>query len=323
MCLTLPGLCYIRGLGAQIFKLVSRGGLTWLESVRLSKMPWLVHAFSTRRGGVSKAPCAGLNLGFTESDQRERVEQNRQRFLDQLGGKGFVPASARQVHSSHSLVVARNRAGQLAYQLPGTTVSIPATTNSPAGDGLMTAEHGILLTIRIADCLPLLLVDPQRRVVAAVHAGWRGALARVIEKAVGDLRRAFGSDPRKLIAAVGPSIRACCFEVGEEVVEAFHGGFADADGFFQPVAHRPEATTNRHSILFLKAYPPGHAPEHVPAARLDLTAVARHQLASAGVKPANVLVADYCTACRTDLFFSHRQEGPRTGRQAAAIGIRG
>jgi hypothetical protein len=250
------------------------------------------------------------------------VEQNRRRFLDQLGGKDFALASARQVHSSHSFVVTRDREDHLAYQWPGAEVLAPAPTNPPAGDGLMTAEPGLLLTIRIADCLPLLLVDPQRRVVAAVHAGWRGALARVIQKAVGDMRRAFGSDPQKLIAALGPSIRACCYEVGEEVVEAFHGGFAAADGFFRPLPNRPEAANDRHSILFLSAFPPGHAPEHVPAARLDLTAVARHQLASAGVKPANIGVADYCTACRTDLFFSHRQEGERTGRQMAAIGIR-
>jgi YfiH family protein len=262
-------------------------------------------------------------LGFTASDRHERVEQNRRRFLDQLGGKDFVPASVRQVHSSHSYLVTRDRAGQLAYHLPGISVSAPAMTTTPAGDGLMTAEPGILLTIRIADCLPLLLADPQRRAVAAVHAGWRGALARVIEKAVGDMRRAFGSDPQDLIAALGPSIRACCYEVGEEVVEAFHGSFANADQFFRPLPNCPEAGTDRHSILFLSACPPGHAPEHVPAARLDLTAVARHQLASAGVKPENILVADYCTACRTDLFFSHRREGGRTGRQVAAIGIRG
>jgi hypothetical protein len=249
------------------------------------------------------------------------VEQNRRRFFDQLGAKDFVPAPLRQVHSSHSFVVARDLAGHLAYQLPGVEGSLPAADKPPAGDGLMSREPGILLTIRIADCLPVLLVDPRRRAVAAVHAGWRGALARVIEKAVGDMRRAFGSDPRTLIAALGPSIRACCYEVGEEVVQAFHGNFADADRFFQPLPHRP-AAADRHSILFLSACPPGHAPEHVPAARLDLTAVAWQQLTAAGVKPANVLVADYCTACRTDLFFSHRREGGQTGRQAAAMGIR-
>jgi YfiH family protein len=301
--------------------LVSRGGLAWLESVRLGRLPWLVHAFSTRLGGLSQAPCAGLNLGFTESDRRARVEQNRRRFFAQLGTKDFEPASVRQIHSSHSFVVARDAARQLTYELPGIEAAVPAAEHAPAGDGLMTAEPGVLLTIRIADCLPVLLVDPRRRAVAAVHAGWRGALARVIEKAVGDMRRALGTDPQDLVAALGPSIRACCYEVGEEVVEAFHGSFAGADQFFRPLPNRAQAATDRHSILFLSACPPGHAPEHVPAARLDLTAVARAQLASAGLKPANVLVADFCTACRTDLFFSHRREGARTGRQAAVIGV--
>jgi polyphenol oxidase len=302
--------------------MVSRGALGWLESLRLGELPWLVHAFSTRRGGLSRPPCAGLNLGFTESDQRKRVEQNRRLFFRQLGGNDFVPASVRQVHSSHSYRVARDRSGQPTYHFPGLKVLVPAAADPPAGDGVMTAEPGILLSIRIADCLPLLLVDPRRRVVAAVHSGWRGAVGRVMEKAVGDMGRAFGSDPQDLIAAVGPSIRACCYDVGEEVVEAFQGNFADADDFFQKLPNRPEAATDRHSILFLSAYPPGHAPEHVPAARLDLTAVARHQLASAGVKPGNIEVADFCTSCRTDLFFSHRHEGAGTGRQAAAIGIR-
>jgi hypothetical protein len=302
--------------------MVSRQGLAWLEALRLSELPWLVHAFSTRKGGTSHPPCAGLNLGFRESDRRERVEQNRRRFFQALGAEGFVHASAQQVHSSHSLLVTRGANGQLAYQVPGAEPLETAPNTLPAADGLITAEPGVLLSVRIADCLPVLLVDPQQRVVAAVHAGWRGALARVIEKAVGDMRRAVGSDPQHVIAALGPSIRACCYEVGEDVVEALHASFAGADDFFHPLAQRAEAATDRHTILFMRDYPPGHAPEHAPEARLDLTAVARHQLASAGLKPANVLVADYCTACRTDLFFSHRAEGGRTGRQVAAIGIR-
>jgi YfiH family protein len=165
-------------------------------------------------------------------------------------------------------------------------------------------------------------VDPKQRAVAAVHAGWRGALERVIEKAVGDMRLAFGSDPQQLLAVLGPSIHACCYEVGEEVVEAFDGRFAPPAPFFRTLPHRPEAATDRHAILFLSAHPPGHAPEQVPAAHLDLVAVAQHQLTSAGVAPSRISVADYCTACRTDLFFSHRKEGGRTGRQMAAIGIR-
>ncbi len=250
------------------------------------------------------------------------MEENRHRFFRQLGAGKFVVAPLHQVHSSHSFVVSRDPANHLVYHLPGAEAYLPAPQDPPAGDGLMTCEPGILLTIRTADCLPLLLVDARRRVVAAVHAGWRGALARIIEKAVGDMRRAFGCDPEKLIAAVGPSIRACCYEVGQEVVESFHGTFANVDRFFQPLRTKPEAARDRHSILFLSAYPPGHAPEHLPAARLDLAAAARHQLTAAGLKPANILIAGYCTACRNDLFFSHRREGPATGRQAAVIGIR-
>jgi hypothetical protein len=183
----------------------------------------------------------------------------------------------------------------------------------------MTAEPGILLSVRIADCLPVLLVDPERRAIAAVHAGWRGALARLLEKAVGDLRQTFGSDPGQVIAALGPSIRACCYDVGEEVVEAFHGCFAHAGRFFHALPRRPGAASQDDSIPFLSPYPPGHG--HLPAARLDLVAVAQSQLVNAGVKPSRILVANFCTACRTDLFFSHRKEGARTGRQMAAIGI--
>jgi len=300
--------------------MVSRDGLAWLESARLAKLPWLVHAFSTRRGGASGFPSPGLNLGFP--DRRERVEQNRRHFLRQIGAQDFSLASVRQVHSSHAFVVAAGGTGQPEYRLCGVPSAERAATGPPAGDALMTAEAGLLLTVRIADCLPVLLVDPKQRAVAAVHAGWRCALERVIEKAVGDMRLAFGSDPQQLLAVLGPSIHACCYEVGEEVVEAFDGRFAPPAPFFRTLPHRPEAATDRHAILFLSAHPPGHAPEQVPAAHLDLVAVAQHQLTSAGVAPSRISVADYCTACRTDLFFSHRKEGGRTGRQMAAIGIR-
>jgi polyphenol oxidase len=302
------------------FQMVTRGGVSWLESMRLKQFPWLVHAFSTRLGGVSEAPCAGLNLGLTESDSRERVEQNRQLFFGALGVQDLTPASVKQVHSSHSLVVNRSAAGDLLYQPISSADSESTSTCATTGDGLITAEPGILLTIRIADCLPVLLVDPEKRVVAAVHAGWRGALARIVEKSVGDMRRAFNSDPARMIAALGPSMRVCCFEVGQEVVDAFRGSFADADRFFQPLPKRSEASVDRYTQLFLKDYPPGHAPQHVPAAHLDIIAVAQHQLTTAGMKPENIAVADYCTACRTDLFFSHRREGGSTGRLAAVVG---
>ena len=290
--------------------------------MRLGKLPWLLHAFSTRQGGHSPAPCTGLNLGFVDWDRRERVEQNRQSFFAQIGAGNYPLASVRQIHSSHTYVVARGEEGQIEYRFPGVAIAVPTAADAPTGDASITGEAEILLGVRVADCLPVLLVDPQKRVVAAVHAGWRGALARVIEKTVGDMRQAFGSNPERLAAALGPSIRTCCFEVGEEVVEAFHGRFARAGQFFRTLPRGLGAATDPGAISFLSNYPPGHAPEHVPAAHLDLVAVAGDQLLSAGVKPSNILVADYCTSCRTDLFFSHRKEGGCTGRQMAVIGIR-
>ena len=106
------------------------------------------------------------------------------------------------------------------------------------------------------------------------------------------------------------------------MVDAFQARFAHSEKFFQKLPNRREAATDRHRTLFLANSPPAHAPEHVPAARLDLIAVAKDQLMSAGLKPSKIFVADYCTACRTDMFFSHRKEGAGTGRQIATIGIR-
>jgi len=309
-------------LDSPTFQFTSAAGLRWLSSARLASIPWLVHAFSTRRGGLSQPPAAGLNLGFTPSDQRELVEENRRRFYAELKVSGFAMAAVRQTHSSQSFIVERDQQNRLAYRSPGTETTLPRATDPPQADGLMTADPGVLLTIRIADCLPLLLVDPSRRIVAAVHAGWRGALARIVEKAIGDLRRDFGSDPRRLVAAIGPCIHACCYEVGQEVVEAFHGSFAAADSFFQPLPERSPGWADRHTVLFSLACPPGHAPEHVPAGRLDLPGVVRHQLLAAGLVPANIDETDLCTACLPDLFFSHRRDGGSTGRQCAAIGIR-
>jgi YfiH family protein len=186
----------------------------------------------------------------------------------------------------------------------------------------VTDQPGILLSVRTADCVPLLLVDPARHAIAAVHAGWRGSLQRIAEKTVGEMRRAFHTQPEELLAAIGPSVRACCYEVGQEVVEAFHGRFTRCEGYFrQPrLVDASRAPQLQRSPLFLSTPPPRHAAEGVAAAHLDLVAVTRDQLGNAGLRSSNIQVADFCTACRTDLFFSHRKEG-KTGRMMAVIGM--
>jgi hypothetical protein len=187
----------------------------------------------------------------------------------------------------------------------------------------LTDQAGILLSVRGADCLLVLLVDPEERVVAAVHAGWRGVLHRVIEKVVGEMRRIFGSRPEQLLAALGPSIRACCYEVGEEVVDAFQGCFQRADRFFRRVSRAAGTSGEDRAPSFLDPQPPGQRFRAESAMHLDLVAAARAQLGEAGLRARHVSVADFCTACRTDLFYSQRKEGSRTGRTMAVIGIRG
>jgi YfiH family protein len=188
----------------------------------------------------------------------------------------------------------------------------------------VTAQPGILLGVRVADCLPVLLVDPRHRVVAAVHGGWRGLLRRVVEKTVGVMRALFGTDPADVRAVLGPSIRVCCYAVGQEVVEAYAGAFVGAEKFFRrpPPGDSLRALHERYPLLFLSGDPPGRGRHAGPAAHLDLVRVAREQLRAAGVRRENVRVSEFCTACREDLFFSHRRDGARAGRMMAVIGIR-
>lgn len=314
-------MCYIRVLGQSGSHIVSRGGLAWIEHPLIARYSWLVHAFSTRRGGVSRGLAAGLNLGFTKGEPRARVRRNRDLFFHQLGAEDFALAGLRQVHSATVYQVRRVTGGEYEYRLGGSQLPERPGVAQPPGDALLTDEPGILLSVRTADCLPVLLVDPKRRAVAAVHAGWRGALARIIEKTVGEMRRVFDSEPQSLLAVLGPSIRVCCYEVGQEVEEAFQGRFPHAEKFFRK---RPEASAShpdRHSLSLLDMRPPGHNAVPKPSTHLDLVAVARDQLQAAGLVPRRVATVDFCTACRTDLFYSYRLEGSGVGRMIAVIGI--
>jgi len=316
--------CYSGSLACRPFQTVARAGLSWLECSALARLPWVLHAFSTRCGGVSRGAAAGLNLGFTAADRRPNVEENRRRFFARLGAEDFSLATLRQIHSTHVYQVARDESGTLAYFAAGSPVPQPSRHDASVGDALLTDQAGIVLSVRTADCMPILLVDRQRRAVAAVHAGWRGGLQRIVEKTVGVMRATFGSDPLQMLAALGPGIRACCYEVGEEVVAAYCGRFTHGEEFFRPVApdRSSRALANRYPLLFLSSHPPGHPPQPGPAARLDLAAVVVAQLRAAGLPARSIAVCDYCTSCRTDLFFSHRKEGSRTGRMMAVVGIR-
>jgi YfiH family protein len=280
---------------------------TILRTENLARIPWLIHGFSTRVGGFSRAFGGNtLNLGFTKQDSRRAVERNRAALLQQLG--------ARSGKKEWSLVTLRQIHSDL----------IHCVSNLPkeplVGDGLITRMPGILLGIQTADCLPVILVDTKQRAVGVFHAGWRGTVKRIVEKGVGEMLRCFGTLPRNIKAAIGPGIHACCYDVGPEVRQQFESQFAYADDLFREIKES-DPVREKYPLLFLTARAPGHS-ELPTKIFLDLAEANRRQLIDAGVLPKSISASPLCTACRPDLLFSYRAEKGVTGRMMAVAGIR-
>lgn len=188
------------------------------------------------------------------------------------------------------------------------------------GDGLITCTPGILLAVMTADCLPVMLVDSKHRAVGVFHAGWRGTLARIVEKGIGEMRKHFGTRPSDLKAAIGPGIRGCCYQVGQELKDKFESQFSYAAELFRETKERDEIH-EKYPLLFLTARAPGHS-ELPKKIFLDLAEANRRQLLSAGVPARNIADLGLCTACHADRFFSHRAEHGKTGRMMAVVGIK-
>jgi len=284
---------------AKPWSLRSVGNLKILELDAFKKLPWLLHGFSTVPGGVSNLDGEKiLNLSFTDLDTRENVLENRKKFQTALGAQKFPLINLKQIHS--------------AVIWPFAT----APKEPCKGDASITNPPGLLLGVQTADCVPILLVDPKKRAVAAVHAGWRGTLARILEKTVGELVAKFKSNPSDLLAAIGPCIGPCCYEVGAELVIQFTSQFADAADFFD----EPRSGEEPNPLQWLNMMPPGHQPPPKNV-RLDLGKANRSQLLAAGLLEKNIFSSGLCTACHPSLFFSYRKQGSRSGRLLSVIGI--
>ncbi|OQY20188.1 MAG: hypothetical protein B6I34_08865 [Anaerolineaceae bacterium 4572_32.1] len=230
----------------------------------------LRYGIFTRLGGVSDSPFATLNTGHTVGDDPQAVEENHRRICRVLDADAASIATGYQVHGASAALIDLKDRGCV----------------RPATDILLTDRPGIPLMQRFADCTPLILYDPARRVLGLAHAGWRGTVRGVALKAVQTMTRAFGSRPIDIVAGVGPSIGPCCYEIGPEVAEQVRGAFSEGDGWLRSQGNG--------------------------ALHLDLWTANREQLQAAGV--GQVEVADLCTACHTGEFFSHRAENGRTGR---------
>lgn len=278
-----------------------------MQVATLKKLSWLVHGFSTRRGGITTAYGGRtLNLGFTKDDKRDNVEKNRTRLLLSIGAANkrepWPLVALRQIHSDLIHVVRSAEPSRL------------------TGDGVITNVPGVALAIMTADCLPVLLVDRKNKAVGAFHAGWRGTVQRIAEKGLGIMRHEFGTRPEDVLAAIGPGIQACCYEVGEELREQFHSQFAYAGELFHEVKHS-DIVREKYPLLFMNMRAPGHGDQCIKL-HLDLREANRRQLIEAGVPKKQITASENCTACDTRRFFSHRAEKGRTGRMMAVLGIK-
>ncbi len=256
----------------------------------------LHHAVFSRRGGVSVAPFDSLNLSMAVADERDCVYANRRRAYGLFGRDTDTVVHAHLVHGATVARVTTAENGTWVHHV----------------DGLVTDQPGCLLTMSFADCAPILLYDPVRRAIGLGHAGWKGTVADLPGALVRAMAEQFGSDPADLLAAVGPCIGPCCYEVGDIVIDAVRAAFASPDELLRPTTNDHPPTTHDHSPLATRQAPPSHR-------FFDLPQANHRNLLNAGVR--HVELSGHCTACRTDLFFSHRAEKGRTGRFGVVLGL--
>ena len=240
-----------------------------------------VNGFSSRVGGVSDFPKDSLNLGGFDEDLAEHIHENRRRFLNALGGE-FELATAWQVHGD-GIKVVKDHAD--------------VENSEERFDGLISQMSGVLVGAKTADCVPVLIADRGRKVFAAVHAGWRGTVASIVVRAIEKMQTEFGSEPKDMIAAIGPAAGCGNYEIGSDVVEAFSERFEGSEKYFTP-------TRDGHALV-------------------DLHLANKDQLLSCGAPLDAIFTAPYCTMERPDLFFSYRlekQKYGKTGRLLSVIG---
>lgn len=225
----------------------------------------IIHGFSTRKGGVSLAPYDSLNLGYNTKDNPLFTDENRNRFFHLLRISSDQLAIPQQVHGTRIEVAER----------PGMY---------PETDAILTHIPGIVLVIQVADCVPIFLYDPVRRVIGLVHSGWKGSREKLAFQVVHFFCQKFGSHPSDIFAWMGPSIGPCCYEVGPDVASYFPG--------------------------------------YVNVGKLDLWTWNRDLLIQAGLDSNHIRLSRLCTACHSEWFFSHRKSGGETGRMMAILGLK-
>ncbi|MDD4600261.1 Polyphenol oxidase [bioreactor metagenome] len=270
---------------SDFFITKSPNGVKFGQFKHLCDLP-VRHGISTRIGGISQAPYAKLNLGLHTGDDSAAVNTNRQLFCDAVGVEFCKIVTAEQTHGDHIMIVTDCDAGK-GHALYNESIKDT--------DALITNITNIPLMLFFADCVPIIIVDPIRKVVAVSHAGWKGTVAKIAQKTVLKMQDSFGSIPSDCQVGIGPSIGSCCYEVDQTVI-----------------THLKQNFSNWRKLV---------KQTHEAHWQLDLWLANKFQLEEVGVKTTNIIISDLCTACNTDLFFSHRAEQGRTGRLGAVVSL--
>lgn len=263
------------------FRMETRQNVPVALSGLLESAGGIAHGFSTRRGGVSRGVWSELNLGALRGDEPERVAENWRRFCAAAGVDPGRVVRVKQVHGDRICAVTEQ-----------------GLAETQEADGLVTDAAGVALAVLTADCIPVLLCDPERGCVAAVHSGWRGTALAICAKAVEQMIRGYGCRPDRMLAAVGPGICPSCFETDADVPEAMTAALgARVNDCIRPLG------AGRY--------------------RVDLKGIVTRTLTDAGLDRAHIDVSRHCTACMGETYWSHRRLGDRRGSMAAVIALKG
>lgn len=245
----------------------------------------LTHAFSTRLGGVSTGEYDSLNLGMKKEDDRENVKENFRRFCSALNIDTENLVLSDQIHGVKIRNVNEDDRGK-GFNRPSDILGV---------DGLITNSRRVALVTFYADCIPVFLFDPVKTAAGLVHSGWKGTASQIAGEAVRAMKSTYGCRAEDMVAAIGPSIGACCFEVGEEVLSEFSEKIDWSSSFFKKM---------------------DNGKWHI-----DLKGIVKQTLINSGLVAENICTSSLCTKCSRDMFFSYRGDNKRTGSLAAVMQI--
>lgn len=273
--------------GSGTTELKEKNHVPYIQFKNLSATGIVKHGFSTRKGGVSTGIFSSMNLNFKRGDDPDAVLENYRRMAAALNMRVEDMVLSDQTHTTNVRVITEEDRGK----------GILKPQDYSDVDGMITNVPGIVLVTSYADCVPLYFVDPVRKAIGLSHSGWKGTVGHIGQKTVWKMHEVYGSEPKDIVAAIGPSICQSCYEVSDDVAEAFRANF----------------TADEAADILLDK---GNGKY-----QLDLWKANWYVLTDAGILPEHLSVTDLCTACHPDLLWSHRKTNGQRGGLAAFLSL--